>query len=309
MRPLRLALLAAALALGGCKRSATLSAASRPDAAPRREVVLVERVAVSAPIWPAEAGPQPDARVVGGRVWEELTQSSAFELARRPGSAEVPDAGPGVWRRRARVNVEIALDRGEDERVRVVATVALVWAEEDEELAPWASHGCEGPALAPDALPAEAASLVDCAVGHAARSMVDKELVRRGDPEVVLRALDHPDPGMRQVAFAAIAERRIRSAVPRLLELLKSEDVLVRDGAIGALVALREPRAIGPMTELASFSDLDMMRRIIDAVGAIGGEDARSYLELVATGHDLPAVRELAEAALGRLARRERDAG
>jgi HEAT repeat protein len=97
--------------------------------------------------------------------------------------------------------------------------------------------------------------------------------------------------------------------VPRLLELLGSDDELVRDGAIGALVALRDQRAIKPLTELASFSDVDMMRRVIDAVGAIGGEDARSYLELVAAGHEVPAVRELAEGALARLARRAGDGG
>ena len=156
---------------------------------------------------------------------------------------------------------------------------------------------------------AEADGLVDCAVSNAARGLVDKELVRRGDPALVLHALDSPDPSLRQVAFGAIGARRLVGTVPRLLELLGSDDVLVRDGAIGALVALREPRAVKPLTALASFNDLDMMRRVIDAVGAIGGEEAREYLELVAGGHELPAVRELATAALDRLARRARDGG
>ena len=49
---------------------------------------------------------------------------------------------------------------------------------------------------------------------------------------------------------------------------------------------------------LAQFRDLDMMRRIIDAVGAIGGDDARAYLELIASGHEVPAVRDLAAGAL-----------
>jgi hypothetical protein len=46
------------------------------------------------------------------------------------------------------------------------------------------------------------------------------------------------------------------------------------------------------------------MRRIVDAIGLIGGDDARAYLEMVASGHEVPAVRELAEGALARLNRR-----
>ena len=110
---------------------------------------------------------------------------------------------------------------------------------------------------------------------------------------------------MRQTAFHAIAHRRVAAAVPRLLEMLNAEDVLVRDGAIGTLVALREPRAVQPLTEMAQFKDLDMMRRVIDAVGMIGGEDARAYLDLIASGHDVPEVRALAKDALLRLERRE----
>ena len=102
--------------------------------------------------------------------------------------------------------------------------------------------------------------------------------------------------------------KRLRAAVPRLLVMLKSDDELVRDGAIGALVALREPLAVKTLTELAEFRNLDMMRRIIDAIGGIGGDDARAYLELVATGHEVPAVRDLAAGALSRLNRRTVDA-
>ena len=48
------------------------------------------------------------------------------------------------------------------------------------------------------------------------------------------------------------------------------------------------------------------MRRVIDAIGAIGGEEARAYLELVASGHDVAGIRKLAADALERLERRER---
>ena len=102
-----------------------------------------------------------------------------------------------------------------------------------------------------------------------------------------------------------MADHRLAAAVPALLELLKSDDAIARDGAIGALVALRDPRAVKPLTELGQFNDLDMMRRVIDAIGAIGGDEARAYLEMVADGHDVPGVRALAKDALRRMVRRE----
>src|SRR5262249_42368844 len=125
--------------------------------------------------------------------------------------------------------------------------------------------------------------------------------VRRGDPAEVVKALDTEDPTLRTVAFAAVGDHHIAAAADKLLALLQSPDPVIRDGAMGALIALREPRAVRPIIELAKFDDLPMMRRIIDAVGAIGGDDAKSYLELVAGGHDVPEIRDLAQQALARI--------
>jgi hypothetical protein len=180
----------------------------------------------------------------------------------------------------------------------------------DEDVAPSAAAACDGePPGRPEDLGAAALSLVECALGQAARGLAEKQAVRRGDESAVLMALESSDPSLRQVAFATIAERELRSAVPRLLELLHSEDELVRDSAIGALVALREPRAVPALAQLAEFRDLDLMRRVIDAIGAIGGDEARAWLELVASGHEVQAVRDLAGEALARLLRRAADAG
>jgi HEAT repeat protein len=147
---------------------------------------------------------------------------------------------------------------------------------------------------------------VECALSTAARGLALKETIRRGDVKAVLAALAEEDEGRRQVAFAAVADHQIKEAVPRLLELLASGDGAARDGAIGALVALREPSAVGPLTQMTEFKDLAMMRRVVDAVGSIGGDEAIAYLELVATGHDDPTIREMAEQALRRARRRTR---
>jgi hypothetical protein len=47
------------------------------------------------------------------------------------------------------------------------------------------------------------------------------------------------------------------------------------------------------------------MAKILDAVGQIGGDEARAYLDFVSSGHEVPEVRALARAALERLERRQ----
>jgi hypothetical protein len=157
-------------------------------------------------------------------------------------------------------------------------------------------------------LPEVAQGAVECALARAASGLIARETLRRGDEKAVLAALGGSDPTLRQAAFGAVADHHLAGAVPALLEVLKSDDVMARDGAIGALVALRDPRAVRPLAELGHFNDLDMMRRVIDAIGAIGGEEARAYLEMVAGGHDVPGIRALAKDALGRMDRREKRA-
>jgi hypothetical protein len=294
---------AALLLLAACTKGGAPDARrAPPDAPPAREVIHVERIVVEAEAWPAEAGPALDDRALAGRVWEGLMASPDFEAARAPAQ------GGDVRRRKARIKVVY----GVQERYRVLRGAATLAVEMDdgEGSEIWESLACDGEAPKErKRLPAEATALVECAIERGARGLVEKAALRHADLAAILNVLDGADPGLRQVAFATIGERKLTGAVPHMIALLQSPDELVRDGAIGALVALRDPRAVKPLTELAQFKDLDLMRRIIDAVGTIGGDDARAYLELVAAGHDVPIIRELAQQALEHMARRRPDGG
>jgi hypothetical protein len=299
--------------LASCPRRTRRTADAAPDAAttsrPPGELVHIDDVAVDVAAWLPEAGPAPAPVAIAARIWETLTQSSDFEARGRP---PLIDAAPGLPRRKARLRVEVGIERAKG-RLRAGAGLALAWSEPragaEDEVAPWSAAACDGDEPGAAHLAAAVTTLMECALDRAARGLIDKQAVRRGDQAAVLRALDGDDPAVRQVAFGVIAERKLRGAVPRLFELLSSDDELKRDGAIGALVALREQSAVPRLIDLAQFRDLDMMRRIIDAVGAIGGEEAAGYLDVVANGHDVPAVRELAAEALERLRRRQRDGG
>jgi hypothetical protein len=141
--------------------------------------------------------------------------------------------------------------------------------------------------------------IIGKAVDEAVLSLKARESIRAGDEAVVVAALDSAEEDVRKEALRAVGERHLGGALPRLVELLKNPER--RDEAVGGLVALGDPRAVKPLIDVIEFKDLREMAKIVDAVGQIGGEEARSYLDFVASGHEVPEVRALARAALDRL--------
>jgi len=127
-----------------------------------------------------------------------------------------------------------------------------------------------------------------------------------GDSAALLDALGSPEPELREEAVRLAAERRETSAVPMLVKLLSSEDLVMRDRAIGALAAIGDRRAVRPLTEVARFRDVSDLPKVLDALASIGGDEARVYLDFVATGHEDSDMRALAKSALQRLDRRAR---
>ena len=140
----------------------------------------------------------------------------------------------------------------------------------------------------------------DCVGGVGARVKL-----AAGDVGAIVAAIDGPDDDLRDEAIRLAGERKESAAVPALVKRLKSDDHAVRDRAIGALAAIGDPRAVRPLTEVAKFNELSDLPKVLDALATIGGDEARSYLEFVASGHDNPEMRDLAKEALTHLDRRQ----
>ena len=106
---------------------------------------------------------------------------------------------------------------------------------------------------------------------------------------------------IRLEAIRIAAARKLRDEVPSLVALLSDDEETIRDAALGALVELRDPRAVPALTKTKSMKDQREMRKIIDALAAIGGQEATDYLSFVADAHEVEEIREMAKAALVRL--------
>jgi hypothetical protein len=65
---------------------------------------------------------------------------------------------------------------------------------------------------------------------------------------------------------------------------------------------------VSVLAEQRSMRDKREMRKILDAIALLGGDEAADYLAFVADGHEDAEIRQLASEARKRLARRA-DAG
>ncbi len=145
-----------------------------------------------------------------------------------------------------------------------------------------------------------AGDLID---GYVARRQLE-----RGPPAVVHAALQADGGALRDDAIRAVGERKLRDEVPTLLKLLSDPDERTRDAALGSLIALGDRRAVSELTRTRSLRDRHEMRKMIEAIAILGGQEADQYLSFVAATHDDDEIRAEAAAARARLQRRESDA-
>lgn len=152
-----------------------------------------------------------------------------------------------------------------------------------------------------EAVQAAGRESLDAALGRVAReakALIELEPVK---DSAVIAHLKDSDDASRDAAVRLLVGRRNSAALPVLLERLRASDLDAVRGAVGLLVELRAPQSVNPMIEATRRQGPVVEREIVFAVGAIGGEDAEAYLDLVASGHDDPLVRASAEAALSEL--------
>ncbi len=244
--------------------------------------------------------------------------TGALDAARLQGRAEAA--------LHAALGLPVAADGGVRAGVDWKVKLALGLGNSDGGWALWAearmNRGSDGPArgetivsrgLTPLDGEGERAALVraraDRLVDDVLAGLVARAKIHLGgDPELVA-ALGASDGDLVEEAIRVASERKARAAVPALIALLKRDDAALRDRALGALVDIGDRRAVKPITDLAHFRDVDELPKVLDALAALGGDEARAYLEFVSTGHEDPEMRTLAKEALQRLLRRDGGTG
>lgn len=125
-------------------------------------------------------------------------------------------------------------------------------------------------------------------------------------PGAIAQALEVDGGTGRLEAIRLVGERRLKELGPRLFPLLHDDDEEVRDAALGAVLQLKDRRAVPVLTRGRDLQDRRELRKVIDALGVLGGQEAEEFLSFVADTHDDPEIKRMAHQALSRLGR---DAG
>jgi hypothetical protein len=117
-------------------------------------------------------------------------------------------------------------------------------------------------------------------------------------------ALAGGTPARREAAVVLLARRGRPAALEPLLERLKARDQNDVRRAMGLLVELKDPRAVPALIDVAERRNALVLREVIFALGAIGGDEAEAYLYTVSQGHDDALIRASAQQALDDLKQR-----
>ena len=228
---------------------------------------------------------------------------------------EVP---PGMHGRRARVELTVSYAlapaaQGKGTDVHVMIQSRLVWRDGGHDLAP--DDNLDLVRTLPEGETA-ARALVEqlgLALPLAARGLSDTERVRAGSVDDVRAALSattesgKPDDDLRLWALQVAHERKLSSLTDDVIPLLRDPQRSLRSAAIGALQTFGQPRAVKPIADATDMSDPQFVRLAIDAAAALGGDEARDFLEFLADGHPDDDIRKDARRALVRMVARGRD--
>lgn len=297
-RPPLLAVLLALL-LPACK-------CDRDEPHPRLVVTAIEADDRSRPKF-AIAGLTSE--TVASWVKRRLVRSPRIVVAPAAGASGATGRSPASRRYRLRIEYGLGLrDDGIGEPATVVAVSARASSGELD-VAP-----LQASVIAPVPEDREDRAFLRAKVEQVADDLVYQAELTVGPEAEVVAALERAGtsaegPERLAAAIEIAAVRRVRSAVPALIQLLKHEDERIADRAVGALVSIGDRRAVKPLTRVTRFSDTAKMAKILDGVAALGGDEAREYLEFVSSGHDDPDIRNLAAEARERMKRRSGTSG
>ena len=264
----------------------------------------------------------PDALALDGlqqRLRERLTASGLFATSAADAGAPLPVL---------RVRGEIAIDGAEVEDKGVARASVRLWLDTRPSDAPGAIEDAlagQGEQIYPIRKPppgkrgrpreggppetdkrALFAKLVDRVTVDLLDGFLAREKLGTASAETIHATLRADGGDLLEPAIRIAGERRLRDEVPVLLELLENPNEGVRDAALGALIQIGDRRAVSALAKSRSMKDRREMRKILDAIATLGGDEALDYLNFVAASHDDEEIRSLALAAKARLERRQR---
>ena len=241
-----------------------------------------------------------DTARVSNKVKERLADSGLFAAGPAPAD-KVPTA-----------NVAIAIDiLGDGDELDSTVKVRLR-VETRPPIPSLARYAEDSAAMGQAPLDAAAKSDVVGAYQRLAERTTDdlvsaylgRQKLWHADENALAGALASADADLKVEAIRIVGARKLKGQLPAVIRLLSDDDETIRDAALGAVVALGDRSAVKALAESHQMRDTYEMRKVLDAVGSLGGQEAKDYLSFVSENHDDSDIRVMAKAALDRLVKR-----
>jgi len=164
----------------------------------------------------------------------------------------------------------------------------------------------QGQSLDPEARRAAFAAALASAIHEAAEALGDQIDAHAKTDDALIADLASPNVRIRDYAIRVLAERRNPAAVPKLIERLDDPDPTVWLRAVGALTAIGDRRAVGPLIEATRKRRPEETGSVLYAIATLGGPAAEAYLFTLESGAPDEQVRRAAREAYAELLRNKR---
>jgi HEAT repeats len=142
--------------------------------------------------------------------------------------------------------------------------------------------------------PAKAEQLVRKGLEDVGDSIADQLVLLKGNRQRWVQGLEASEPDVQVLALRLIGRGRIKQAVPAVARLLEDPREQVAEVAAETLMLIGDQRAVPLLIASVRRGDLRSEVRAIEAMAKIGGDEAQAYLEMIALGHEIQEVRNLA---------------
>lgn len=285
--------------LTGCskRRDAAPAAAAEDDAGAevdsRPERVVISRIELQG--LPDNRAAALDQRALGRVVAAVLDESGVFaaDLGAVPATHQ-----PRVAAIEIGAHYEAA-----DGVARLAVELRVAWADRGSDPAPRESVLVEYPVADEVETDSSLAARMVPLLRSAAMLLARKEAVRSGDAAALAEvfATATPDVELQLWALTVVRDNRRADGFDAAVAALGAPSRDVRERAVGALIALGDPRAVKPIADATATTDVPFVLIAIEAAGSLGGDEAESFLEFLAGGHSDAEVRTAAERALARV--------
>ena len=210
------------------------------------------------------------------------------------------DSPDGHWHRPCLAVLTFDKSRVEGETLLISAEAELFWKGSDD---PFVVERL----LAESEIPKGDEDRLRAAFARAAvdlgKGVRIKDGMRRMKSESLLDVANGDDAHEAIWALRLLARREAKVG-KKIAVLLNSPNRDIRSAALQALVAIKDPETVAELAGTVHLQDFEQLRIIIEAVTAIGGDEAMSFLEYLEAGHTDVDIRALAKEGQERIKRK-----